>query len=309
MLNLRGIDLNLLPVFEAAYEEPTLSRAAERLGMTQSAISHALARLREVFNDELFVRSGRGVVRTQTADDIYAKLHDALTTVRDSVTGSRGFDPKTSTRSFFVSVSHPLGPLIAVRLRKQLAQVAPGVKVGFTTRSRPVEVDKALREGSVDASLDWVPPPGGQFNEATLFEDALVAVARNGHPAQRRTRTIGDLKKGEFVSLRPRIAGESPVPGIQDWIRLKLNVALEVSEILEVFMVASQSDLFGLIPQSMLKLARDSLGLRALPVTVTTRTVPIKLFWSVSREADAGQLFVRKQLGVATQAVVGRGLQ
>jgi len=123
MLNLRGIDLNLLPVFEAAYEEPTLSRAAERLAMTQSAVSHALTRLRDVFNDELFVRSGRGVVRTPTADTIYARLHGALSTVREFVSETRGFHPKTSTRSFFISVSHPLGPLMAVHLREQLAEL------------------------------------------------------------------------------------------------------------------------------------------------------------------------------------------
>ena len=308
MLNLRSVDLNLLPVFEAAYEEPTLSRAADRLAMTQSAVSHSLSRLRSVFGDELFVRQGRGVVRTPVADAIYAKLHSALSTVRESVSETRGFDAKTSTRSFFISVSHPLGPLMAVRLLEQLAQSAPGIKVAFTTRSRPVELDRALREGRVDAAVDWLSPMGGQFNEVTLFEDAIVAVARGGHPVLRRIRTIEDLKKGKFVSLRRRIEGESPVPGIQDWLRLKLNVTIEVSEILEVFMVASQSDMFGLIPKSMLKLARDTIGLRALTVEVTTKSFPLKLIWPASKELDTAQVFIRKQIGLASRAVVGRGL-
>ena len=306
MLNLRSVDLNLLPVFEAAYEEATLSRAADRLAMTQSAVSHSLSRLRTVFGDDLFVRHGRGVVRTPVADAIYAKLHSALSMVRESVSETRGFDANTSARSFFISVSHPLGPLMALRLREQLAHSAPGIKVAFTTRSRPVELDRALREGRVDAAVDWLSPLGGQSNEITLFKDALVAVARSGHPALRRTRTIEDLKKAEFVSLRRRIEGESPVPGIQDWFRLKLNVALEVSEILEVFMVTSQSDLFGLIPQSMLKLARDTLGLRALTVDVTTKSFPLKLIWPRSKDADSAHVFIRKQVGVASRAVVGR---
>ena len=78
MFNIRSVDLNLLPVFEAVYEEQSLSRAAVRLAMTQSAVSHALTRLRALFGDELFVRRPRGVVPTPTADAIYAKLHDAL---------------------------------------------------------------------------------------------------------------------------------------------------------------------------------------------------------------------------------------
>jgi DNA-binding transcriptional LysR family regulator len=100
MFNLRSVDLNLLPVLEAACEEPTLTRAADRLAMTQSAVSHALSRLREVFGDELFVRQGRGVVPTPVAQAIYAKLHGALDTVRESVSESRAFEPKTSTRKF-----------------------------------------------------------------------------------------------------------------------------------------------------------------------------------------------------------------
>jgi LysR family transcriptional regulator, transcriptional activator for leuABCD operon len=308
MLNLRGIDLNLLPVFEAAYEEPTLSSAAERLAMTQSAVSHSLTRLRAVFNDELFVRSGRGVVRTPTADAIYARVHGALSTVRESISETRGFDPKTSTRSFFISVSHPLGPLMAVRLREQLQVAAPGIKVSFTTRSRPIELDQALRDGRVDAAVDWLLPGRGQFKETALFEDAMVAVARRGHPAIQKVRMVTELNTLEFVSLRPRVEGESPVPGIQEWLRLKPNIVLEVSELLEVLMVASQSDLVGLIPRSMLKLARDTLELRSLPVAGTSKTIPIRLVWAANKDSDAAQVFIRKQIGLASRGVAGRGL-
>src|SRR6478609_524421 len=104
MINLRSVDLNLLPVFEAVYEERNLTAAADRLAMSQPAVSNAVARLRDVFKDELFVRHGRGVHRTPTADAVYAKLHGALSTVRDSVNEPRGFDAKSTTRSFFISV-------------------------------------------------------------------------------------------------------------------------------------------------------------------------------------------------------------
>ena len=101
MLNLRSVDLNLLPVFEAAYEERSLSRAAERLAMTQPAVSHAMNRLRSLFKDELFVRQSRGVLPTPVADLVYANLRDALVSVRTAVAETRGFDPRTSQRQFF----------------------------------------------------------------------------------------------------------------------------------------------------------------------------------------------------------------
>lgn len=307
MLNLRSIDLNLLPVFEAAYEERSVSRAAARLAMTQSAVSHAMSRLREVFRDELFIRQAHGVLPTPVADLIYAKLRGALATVRESVAETRDFDPTSSARKFFIGIAHPLGPMIAVRLRERLARAAPAVEVAFSTRSRPIELERGMRDGRVDAAVDWLVFEHGRFHEVTLFEDALVAVARQRHSALRRIRSVKDLKQESFISLRPRVEGPHPVAGIQDWQRLRLNYELEVSELLEVFMVASQSDLLGLIPHSMVTFARETFGLRPLPVRVGTASVPIKLVWHASREAEPAHEFLREQLRLAVREAVPPG--
>src|SRR6188472_4221607 len=154
MFNIRSVDLNLLPVFEAVYEEKSLTRAAVRLAMTQSAISHALSRLRFVFRDELFVRQSRGVAPTPTADRLYIKVRNALASVRESVADTRTFEPKTSERRFTISVTHPLGPLIELRLQERLAMVAPNIAVSASTRSRPIDLDRLLREGRVDMAID-----------------------------------------------------------------------------------------------------------------------------------------------------------
>ena len=307
MLNLRSVDLNLLPVFEAAYEERNLSRAAERLAMTPSAVSHAVTRLRHVFNNELFVPQARGMLPTPGADRVYAKLRGALTSVRESVAEARGFEPKTSARRFFISIPHPLGPKIAVRLRERLAHAAPGIEVTFSTRSRPVELERGMREGRVDAAVDWLVPTGPKFREVTLFEDAVVAVARHGHPALRRPASIKTLKEGAFVTLRPRSEGENPVAGLQEWSRLNLNCTLEVSEVLEVLMVAAESDLFGLIPRSMLKIAHSLFGLRALQAGPKAVSVPVKLVWHESRDADPGHAFLRKQIALSSKDIVPKG--
>ena len=308
MFNIRSVDLNLLPVFEAVYEEQSLSRAAVRLAMTQSAVSHAVTRLRAMFSDELFVRRSRGVVPTPTAEAIYAKLHDALGSMREAVTERRGFVARTSERTFFLAITHPLGPMVVLRLLERLATVAPKISVSASTRSRPIDLDRALREGRIDAAIDWLEPEGDQFKSAVLFEDVLVAVARGGHPAlRRRPVSLKTLREGRFVALRPRVEGEHPVAGLREWQRLNLRVALEVSEILEVFMVTSQSDLFGLIPRSMERIARSALGLRPLGVGPKSPTVPIKLIWHAHRDADPGHTFLRKELGTVARRIVERG--
>jgi DNA-binding transcriptional LysR family regulator len=307
VFNIRSVDLNLLPVFEAVYEEQSLSRAAVRLAMTQSAVSHAVSRLRLVFRDELFVRHSRGVVPTPAADAIHSKLRDALGSVREAVTEMRGFNARTSARKFFLSIAHPLGPLIVLRLQERLASTAPNISVAASTRSRPIDLERALREGRIDAAIDWLDPQDEPFKSAVLFEDALVAVAREGHPALRTRASMKVLREGRFVVLRPRVEGEHPVPALREWQRMNLHVALEVSEILEVFMVVSQSDLFGLIPRSMAMLARHALGLRSLGVSPKVSTVPIKLFWHASRDADPAHAFLRKEIAAIAAKIAKRG--
>ena len=307
MLNLRSVDLNLLPVFEAVYEDQSLSRAAVRLAMTQSAVSHAVTRLRVVFGDELFVRHSRGVVPTPTADAIYAKLRDALGTMRLAVAERQGFQPRTSERNFFLTIAHPLGPIILLRLLERLAVVAPNIRVAASTRSRPIDQERALREGRIDAAIDWLEPEGDQFKSTVLFEDVMVVVARGSHPALRGPATTQTLRDGRFVALRSRVEGAHPVAGLRAWQHLNLNVALEVSEILEVFMVVSQSDLFGLIPRSMERLARGALGLRSLGIGPKSETVPIKLIWHAHRDADPAHVFLRKELGTVARKIAERG--
>src|SRR5262245_24636452 len=123
-INLRSVDLNLLPVFEAAYEERSLSKAAVRLAMTQPAVSHALARLRSTFRAELCVPPSRGVTPTPGADALYARVGEALGLVRAAVDDTRGFDPRTSTRHFVVAIPHPIGPMLALHVMGRVKKAA-----------------------------------------------------------------------------------------------------------------------------------------------------------------------------------------
>jgi len=234
-------------------------------------------------------------------------LHDALGSMREAVAERRGFVARTSERKFFLAITHPLGPMIVLRLLERLATAAPKISLSASTRSRPIELDRALRDGRIDAAIDWIEPQGDQFKSTVLFEDVMVAVAREGHPALRRPASMKTLREGSFVALRPRVEGEHPVAGLREWQRLNLHVALEVSEILEVFMVTSQSDLFGLIPRSMERIARSALGLRPLGIGPKSASVPIKLIWHAHRDGDPGQVFLRKELGAAARKIVERG--
>jgi len=304
-LNLRGIDLNLLPVFEAAYEERSLSRAAMRLAMTQPAMSHALSRLRSVFRDELFIRHSRGMTPTAAADAIYARLRVALDSVREVVMEAADFDPAVSLRRFFISIPHPLGPTIALRLLEGLAQVAPHFKVEFSTRSRPIDLDRDLRDGRVDMAIDWLNPDDNSLHSEVLFEDRIVGVARGDHPIFEQAISAENVRAAAFVALRPRNEDEKRMPPMIPLRRLDLNIALEVSELLEILLVVSQSDLLGLMSSSMVNVAREALGLRVLEIPgFTDVDHPVWMIWNPRRENDPAHMFLREQFKVVIAEVV-----
>jgi DNA-binding transcriptional LysR family regulator len=304
MLNMRSVDLNLLPVFEAAYEERSLSRAALRLAVTQSAVSHALARLRVLFKDQLFVRHARGVTPTPTADSIYERARPALGLVREAVTQSRGFDPSTSERQFFVAIPHPLGPMIAVRLLESLRETAPRVRVAFNTSSRPADLERSLREGRVDAAIDWVPAAGEHFREEVVFRDNTVIVARKGHAILRGPVDRKALRKHAFVRLRPRSESSRLPESATELRSLELRFELEVSEALEVFMVVASSDLLGIVPGSMAGMAHSILGMEILHDAPHGGPTPVRMLWHQGRERDPGHRFLRKVLHEAARDVV-----
>ncbi len=310
MFNLRAIDLNLLPVFEAAYEEASLSGAARRLSLTQPAVSHALARLRATFRDELFVRQSRGVRPTPAADALYARVRDALSIVRGAVDESRGFDPATSLRRFHVAIPHPLGPLLAVRLMARVAAVAPGVELEFSTRSRPVGLEKDLAAGRFDLALDWIAPRSPGLVADAAFTDGIVAMARGGHPALAGGRRRAAIADWSVVRLRPRADwSASPVAGLKDWLDVGFRVGLEVSEALEVLAVASHSDLLAIVPASLASLARRDFGLQAVPGLPASPAIPVCLVYPEARRGESAHGFLREQMVAATREFVTEGMQ
>jgi DNA-binding transcriptional LysR family regulator len=306
MINLRSVDLNLLPIFEAAYEERSLSRAATRLAMTQPAVSHALSRLRVVFRDELFIRHSRGVTPTPVADAIYAKLGEALGLVRAAVTEGRGFDPKASERKFVVAIPHPLGPMLALAAIDRMRTAAPKITLSFSTQSRPLDLESSLLDGRVDLSVDWLPPKGRSLASEVLFEDALVAVARRGHPALKRSVGLkAMIARWEAVVLRPREdVTRHSLEGVRQWNSVKGRVALEVSEILEILAVAAQSDLIGLVPKSIASVGQRLMGVQLVPGLPKTKPHEVLMAWRSNRTADPAHAFLRTQIRAAVKAVI-----
>ena len=142
MFNLRTLDLNLLTVFEAIYELGTVSGAADRLALSQSAASHALARLRDACQDDLFARARQGLSPTPAAQEMYPAIKQALDALRATLAEAGGFDPGTSQRRFRISIPHPMGPFYSMALRAAVAVSAPR-SISDTSSAGDVSCDQA----------------------------------------------------------------------------------------------------------------------------------------------------------------------
>lgn len=294
MFNLRSLDLNLLTVFEAIYELGTVSDAADRLALSQSATSHALSRLREACGDDLFIRVRQGLSPTPVAQTMYPPVKQALEALRASLAEASGFDSALSQRHFRISVPHPLGPFYALDIKAAVAAVAPGIGLTFDTVSAPIDLEVRLRDGKVDVAIDWLPVELDPFVNRKLFEDHLILIAREGHPSIKLGATIDDLRKEEFVLPHSRRDLEHLPKALGDFRRLELPEAVRISELLEIPTLVATTDLVGMFPLSMKQLLEERMGLQVIPFPLELAPVPIYIIWHESRRRDAAHTWLRE---------------
>ena len=203
MANSRALDLQAVRCFDAIMRERSVSRAAERLGMSQPAVSHALARLRVRFSDPLLVRGAHGMTPTPRA----LALHDAASAVLDGLdrlesTRTR-FDPGTERSRFVVTITDYFERLLAPALAAQLRHEAPGVCIEWRAPN-PALAHTWMERGEVDLRLGWLHTPWTGLRFSALFEDRLVCLVREDHPAVGRRLRLDDFF--ELPHIRPAIA-------------------------------------------------------------------------------------------------------
>lgn len=293
MNSLRGLDLNLLLVFEALHESRSVSRAGQRLGLSQSATSHALARLREACRDELFLRTPAGMAPTPVANRIFPEIHQALDSLRHSIAEARGFDPATSTRRFEIAIPHPLGPDYALRIRDAALAAAPGLTLRFDTRTLADDAPALMREGLLDLAVDWIPAEDDRFVNRRLFDDGLVIAAREGHPRARPGMGWRELAREEFVRCHRRAPERRPRALNGKLWDLMAESRLTVSEYLEVPFVIGRTDYLGVLPRSMAHIAEQQFRMTVIEVPGPPIRIPIWLVWHEARRRDAGHAWLR----------------
>lgn len=303
-MNLRGIDLNLLVVLNALLSERSVSRAGQRIGLSQSATSAALARLRDMFGDPLLVRAGRGLTLTQRAEDLILPVREILRQVEQMVLSRPAFDPRSDARTFSISASDYATLVLLVPFIRELARDAPAVRVNLLPRARDpaqlLHVDQA----------DIVIEPRELFGDAKasslpLFSDRwLCAVDRaNPHaPAERFTWA-------QYLKLPHLVYGIGPDRQLnladQHLARMDIKRRIEVSveSFLLVPFLLQGTQLVSLVLERVARLLAGTTNVRMLEPPQALPDIHEAMFWHPRHTTDPGHRWLRERL-----CAIARGL-
>ena len=295
MLNLSRIDLNLLVVLEAIVAEGGVSRAAERLNLTQPAVSHALARLRELFGDPLFVREGRNLAPTALTKGLVEPLRQSLQALGALIEKGEGFDPARARTVFTVSMRDPMEVLILPKLMKRLARDAPGIDLR-TVQMRRRSVENGLADGTLDAAFDVALPLSERIHRQRISADRFVVAARKGHPRVRPGFTLATYLAEKHVMVTSRRRG----PGAED-IELgqhgqRRHVSLRCRNYLAAIQVVAGSDLVLTMTARYASLLGAASGVRVLAMPLRMPTLDLFLYWHDRVHNDPANRWLRLQL-------------
>lgn len=293
-MRVSSVDLNLLRILNALLEEGSVTRAAKRLGVTQSAVSHALGRLREQLADPLFVRTTRGITPTPRAEALREPIRRGLGTLGDALESVR-FVPRTAQRTYRVAMTDLLGATILPALSRELASCAPRVDLRVTAAVSGL--GDVFEGGSTDLLVIGaaVPPEAPGLFRQRLFDEELVCVVRADHPVARR----GALTLDQFCALSHVLVAPKGEEG-RSVVNLVLSnhgksrrVALTVPHFLVAPFVVAESDLVLTVAASAARKLSPMLGLRLLAPPIE---LPRAIYWQVWHERthhDAGQKWLR----------------
>jgi DNA-binding transcriptional LysR family regulator len=304
VINLSRIDLNLLVVLEAIVVEGGVSRAALRLNLTQPAVSHALARLRELFGDPLFVRQGRVLVPTALTRRLIEPLRQSLAALCALIERSEGFDPALSEMSFTVALRDPMEVPLLPRLMRRLAREAPNIDLR-TVQVRRRSIEAGLGDGTLDMVLDVPLPLSEQIHRQRLSSDRLVVVARRGHARVKPDFTLATYLEQQHVMVTARRRGPGPEDIELGQHGLRRHVRLRCRNYAAAFRVVAETDLVLTMPERYAGLLAGGSAVRVLAMPLKVPALDLYLYWHDRAHEDPANRWLRDRVVEALGMAAG----
>lgn len=289
------LNLNLILALEALLAEMNVTRAAERLNVTQPAMSRSLQKLREHLGDELLVRSGRGMVRTARAERIYGSLRHGLQALRRALNEETDFVPDQSSRNFRIATRDVMGVWLLPKLMGHVRRHAPAVSIHvvFTETALPTQLDS----GALDLTLGvgFQDAPG--LKQRTLFRDGWLCLARKDHPAL----ASGTLDLAQYIALphalcSPKGEGAGVVDEALGKLGLTRRIAYRTPYFIGAAMAIAPTDMILTMARRPAEHLATMLNLSMYDPPIELPTLDIVAMWHERMDDDPAHRWLRQTI-------------
>ncbi len=291
-VNISAVNLNLLPVLDALLAERSVSRAGARLGLSQPAVSNALAQLRALLGDPLLIRRAGGMVPTDRALSLAQPVRAALLAVEQTLTPPAAFDPATARRDFVVMTNDFVAFALLPRLLARLQREAPGIRLhvrAFQEHIVPPELDR----GDADLSLGFAFTLPAGHQAVDLFRDRFVLVARKGHPAVPGRITLSGYTRLAHVVVSHEPNARGVVDDALAALGMTRQVALRLSHFLLVPPVVAATDYVAALSEVVARPMSRRLPLQILKMPLQVPTATVRLIWNDRTTASPAHAWLR----------------
>ena len=285
-------DLNLFPVFLAMMEERNVTRAAERLGMTQPALSNALTRLRTLLHDPLFIRERYGMQPTQKALELAPVIAAALASMDDVILGQQEFDPAQTRQLVTIApnsyVEFVLMPSIVAQLRAR----APGIRLRLTPFGTDL-AETGVISGSTTMVIGRITEPPDNLVVQHLMEDSLACVVRSDHPTITDSISVAQYENLKHVNMLPPGRLKAGLFQALERKGLKREVVVSVTHFLAIPEIIAVTDYCATLPRQICQRLATDPRLKVLPAPVDLGTFPVEMAWHVRYRHDPAHRWLR----------------
>jgi DNA-binding transcriptional LysR family regulator len=293
-MDIRAVDLNLLKAFDALMSQRAVTRAAAQIGLSQPAMSHALARLRALFADELFVRAPSGMEPTARAREIAPLVTAAIEHIAAALNLGAGFDPATSTAIFTAGMAEYAEIALVGRLARRFAEAAAGATLRLVPAAGRETVAQ-LDRGEIDVAVAHLPHLPPHVDATVLLRDPFVVVARRDHPIVGQDLTLEAYAAQLHVLVSPRGATSGALDRILVDFGLKRRLALLVATYLAVPAALAGSDLVATVPERTARQIAATAAIAILPLPIDFATT-VSMAWHRRTAGDPAQTWFRALL-------------
>jgi DNA-binding transcriptional LysR family regulator len=292
-VNLKNLDLNLLVVLEAIYTAGNISHAANQLAMSQPAVSNALARLRHLLNDPLFVRARRGVEPTSKAKAIIGPVRDALGLIKRQLEGADMIDFATFRRRFRILMIDTMEPILVPPVLKVMTEKAPGIQIETISGYRVDFVNEILT-GTLDLAFYIYPISEPDIVVVPICPVDVVFIARRGHPKIGKTLDVETFKSLRQVALIPELRVFTHIDKDLAAHQVPRDIAYMINRLWSMPPIVERSDLIGALPRRFAEEVSKNFDIVLYEPPVKMAEQYLYMIWHAKNEHDAGHRWLRE---------------